>query len=156
MLEVTPCGMPFIGDGEQVGQVGQGGGAAQGGPQTGRPTLPTLPTLPPAQLATPSALQVSGPQAAPFAPLAASRSEADEGRGGGESSQRFALPAYLLVGGGIILVLLIVIIEVRLRSLASQQRHLDFRLDALANAYEEHVRLFHLVSSVASRRRSKR
>lgn len=144
--------MPFIGDGEQVvGQVG--GGAAQGGPQTGRPTLPTLPTLPPAQLATPSALQVSGPQAAPFAPLAASRSEADDGRGGGESG--FALPSYLLVGGGVILVLLLVIIEVRLRSLASQQRHLDFRLDALANAYEEHVRLFHLVSSAASRRRSK-
>lgn len=150
MLEVTPCGMPFIGDGEQV--VGQGGGAAQGGPQTDRPTLPTLP---PAQLATPSALQVSGPQAAPFAPLAASRSEADDGRGGGESSQRFALPSYLLVGGGVILVLLLVIIEVRLRSLTSQQRHLDFRLDALANAYEEHVRLFHLVSSAASRRRSK-
>lgn len=150
--------MPFIGDGEQVGRVGQvvgqGGGAAQSGPQTGRPTLPTLP---PAQLATPSALQVNGPQAAPFAPLAASRSEADDGRGGGgESSQRFALPAYLLVGGGVILVLLLVIIEVRLRSLASQQRHLDFRLDALANAYEEHVRLFHLVSSAASRRRSRR
>ena len=138
MLEVTPCGMPFIGDGEQVvGQVG--GGAAQGGPQTGRPTLPTLP---PAQLATPSALQVNGPQAAPFAPLAASRSEADDGRGGGESSQRFALPAYLLVGGGVILVLLLVIIEVRLRSLASQQRHLDFRLDALAKSGVRYTHAF--------------
>ena len=108
------------------------------------------------QLSTPSARQVQseGQAAASFAPVtlnAASNDQSNQPLADGNVS----VPKYLLLGGGVVFVLLLVLIEIRQRMVASRLHRFQLRLNALAESYEEHVRLFHhsLVASTSRRRR---